>query len=111
MTGLCLIQTSCSSEEMATAIAETVVDRALAACATIIPTARTYYAAHGTALWDDAFLVLITTSEPQFQAIAEVIKRIHSYEVPEVLMVRIDRGSEDFKAWVREGSGDPGRPG
>jgi periplasmic divalent cation tolerance protein len=101
MTDTCIILTTCGSEETAQAIAERLVDHALAACVTVISKANTYYAYQGRTRWDEEFQLLIYTTEEQFDSVAQVIQRIHTYDVPEIFMVKMDRGSEASLEWIR----------
>ena len=101
MSGTCIILTSCGSEETAQEIVETLVDQGLAASATLLPSARTYYALGGSTRWEDVCQVLIYTTEEKFEGAAKVIKRLDSFEVPEIFMVKLDGGSEEVLAWLR----------
>lgn len=96
----CIILTTCGSEETAVEIAEALVDRGLAACATLVPKVRTYYAFEGVTRWDDELQLLIYTTADQFQAASAVIKELHTYEVPVILLVKADQGSDEALAWL-----------
>lgn len=101
MSETCIILTTCGSEETAQEIVEALVDHHHAACASIIPNVRTYYCFDGQTRWDDEYQVLIFTTDEQFEAAAKVIKRLHTYEVPELLLVKVDLGSDEAQAWIR----------
>jgi len=109
MSGTCIILTSCGSEETAQEIVETLVDQKLAASATLLPNARTYYALENATRWEDVCQVLIYTTEEKFEAAARVIKRLDSFLVPEIFMVKLDGGSDEVLAWLR-GMGRGKRP-
>ena len=101
MTDACIILTTCGSEETAQEIAEALVDQALAATVTVLPNARTYYALEGTTRWEDEYKVLATTTRDRFEAAAQVIKRLHTYKVPGILMLEVAQGSREALAWIR----------
>lgn len=101
MDDACIILTTCGSEETAQEIAEALVDHALAASCTILPNVRTYYAFEGSTRWDDEFQLLVATTTGAFEAASAVIRRMHTYDVPEILMVRADGASEAALAWIR----------
>ena len=101
MTDPCIILTSCGSGGKAEEIAEALVDQALASSVTVIARTRTYYAYRHQARWGEAFQLLIYATQSQFPACERVIKRLHTYHLPEVSMLRIEQGSEEFLAWIR----------
>ena len=101
MTDTCIILTTCGSEETAQAIAEALVDQGLAACVTLLPNATSYYAFEGTRRWDEEYQLLVYSTVEQFDAVAQTIKRLHTYEVPGIFMVKLDQGSEAALDWVR----------
>jgi periplasmic divalent cation tolerance protein len=101
VTTTCIIQTACNSEDTAQVIAEALVDKALAASVTVLPAANTYVAFHGRNRWDEEYQVFIYTTEEKFDAVAEVIKRLHTYETPLILLLSIDRASEESLAWIQ----------
>lgn len=101
MSDICIILTTCAEEGVAKAIAKRIVDQSLAASTTVISDTRTYYAYEGTKRWDEECLLLIFTIVEQYVAVAEVIKGMHTYEVPEIFMVKIDQGSEASMRWIR----------
>jgi len=97
----CIILTTCGSEETAQAIAEALVDQSLAACVTLLPNASSYASIRGTTRWDEEYQLLIYSNTEQFEAVAKVIKRLHTYEVPGIFMLRMDQGSEASMDWIR----------
>ena len=97
----CIILTTCGSEETAHEIAEALVDKALAACVTVLPNVMSYCALEGTTRWDEEHQLLVYSTVAQFDAVAELIKRLHTYELPGIFMMKLDHGSEAAIAWIR----------
>lgn len=82
-------------------IAETLVQRKLAACVQVIgPISSTYR-------WKDKvekaeeWLCLIKTQKRFFNKLKEAIKKIHPYETPEIVAMPVVAGSEDYLEWLR----------
>jgi len=97
-----LILVTTGSQEEGERIARTPVDLGLAACVNIIPGLRSMYRWKGE-IWDEAeLLLLIKTRMALFQQVEGKIKELHSYEVPEIVVVPIIRGSETYLNWLRE---------
>jgi periplasmic divalent cation tolerance protein len=97
-----LILTTTPSEEMAGSIARTLVREGLAACANILPGMRSIYRWKDEIHDEPECLVFIKTNEDLFPDIERCIKRLHSYEVPEIVTMPLTGGSEDYLLWLRE---------
>jgi len=96
------IFTTCGSEETALTIAAAVVDQGYAACVNILPSIKSYYYYKGGTHLDEEVMLMIKTSRDQFDAVARVITELHTYEIPEILMVPVEACSEGFLEWIEE---------
>jgi periplasmic divalent cation tolerance protein len=47
-------------------------------------------------------LLLIKTNVEKIDALEAAVRRLHSYDVPEFLILQIDGGSAAYLAWLRE---------
>jgi periplasmic divalent cation tolerance protein len=89
-----------SSEEEARKIAELLVEGKKAACVNIVPGVDSVF------WWEDKLdsaresLLLVKTKASLFPEIVELVKRMHSYEVPEIIALPIIAGSEDYLKWL-----------
>jgi len=89
-----------SSEEEARKIAELLVNGKKAACVNIVPAVDSVF------WWEDKLdsaresLLLVKTKASLFPEIVELVKRTHSYEVPEIIALPIIAGSEDYLKWL-----------
>lgn len=81
-------------------ISEGLVMNRLVACSTIIPLVESWY------IWDKELQslsevkVISKTIEPLFEQAKTFIEKIHSYEVPEIIMVRIAKGNQAYLNWI-----------
>ena len=88
------------SEEEAHKIAESLVNGKKAACVNIVPRVDSLF------WWEDKLdsaresLLLVKTRASLFPEIVELVKRTHSYEVPEIIALPIIAGSEDYLKWL-----------
>jgi periplasmic divalent cation tolerance protein len=89
-----------SSEEEAHKIAESLVNHKKAACVNILPRVDSLFCWEGK--FDSAreSLLLVKTKASLFPEIVEMIKRMHSYEVPEIIALPIIAGSQDYLKWL-----------
>ena len=89
-----------SSEEEAHKIAELLVNKKKAACVNIVPRVDSLF------WWKDKLdsaresLLLVKTKASLFPDIVKLVKRMHSYEVPEIIALPIIDGSEDYLKWL-----------
>jgi len=108
MTNAITILTTCGSEETALTIAAAVVDQGYAACVNIFPSIKSYYYYKGGTHLDEEVMLMIKSTRDQFDAISRVITELHTYEVPEILMVPVEACSEGYLEWIEQAvSRDP----
>jgi len=89
--------------ETARRIAQQLVTENLAACANIIPAVESIYR------WQDKIenaqeiLVFFKTTAARYAAFEDRLKSLHSYEVPEIICLRIADGLPEYLRWVSAG--------
>ncbi|MGH9586389.1 MAG: divalent-cation tolerance protein CutA [Acidobacteriaceae bacterium] len=81
-------------------IARELVVRRLAACVNIIPNLTSVYRWQGKIEQADEALLLIKTTESRLPALEAAIRELHSYEVPEFLVLSVESGSRPYLAWL-----------
>ncbi|MDE3200465.1 MAG: divalent-cation tolerance protein CutA [Acidobacteriota bacterium] len=96
-----IVLTTASSAEEAQRIARTLVEERLAACTTILPAALSIYRWHGEIESAHESLILIKTSNERLAALEERLHALHSYDVPEFLVLNVDFGSQTYLAWLQ----------
>jgi periplasmic divalent cation tolerance protein len=102
MTDACLVMTTCDIEETALNIAAALVDQRLAACVSIIRGVKSYYFFEGKTHLDEEVQLLIKTQCALFNSVADKIKELHTYDVPEILMFRADAGAGLYLKWIED---------
>jgi periplasmic divalent cation tolerance protein len=83
-------------------IARTIVEEKLAACVNIVPSIRSIYFWKGEVCDDPENLLVIKTRETLFERLRTRICELHSYEVPEIIALRLHAGHEPYLSWVLE---------
>jgi periplasmic divalent cation tolerance protein len=103
MTDKILVLVTCGSPKEARRIARALVGQRLAACVSAIglPIGSTYRW-QGKARSAKEFLLLIKTTKKRFEAVREVVGKLHSYEVPEIIALPIAAGSRSYLDWIAE---------
>jgi periplasmic divalent cation tolerance protein len=102
MTNKRLVLTTTSSQEEARRIAHALVERRLAACVNVVSRVDSIYRWKEKVEEAQEFLLLIKTTESAVDQLREAIQELHSYEVPECIVLPIESGSEKYLNWIDE---------
>lgn len=96
-----VVMVTTANQDEAVKIADQVVQSRLAACASIIPTVRSTYWWEGKLMTDQESLLLIKTTTDKFNSLEEIIRKVHSYKVPEIIAIPVNQGFQPYLEWVR----------
>jgi len=94
---------TCPDRETALRLAETLVERELAACVNVVPGLTSVYRWQGRRETAEESLLLIKTRTDAYPALEEAIRALHPYELPEIIAVPIERGLATYLAWIDDG--------
>ena len=97
-----LATTTTATREDAEKIAARLVEERLAACVQIIEPITSVYRWQGAVEEEKEILLLIKSSKDLVPRIAELLDRIHPYEVPELIATPIVGGSSAYLNWLAE---------
>ena len=102
-----IVLVSCGNLIEARRIASKVVRKHLAACVTIVlGPVQSVYRWKGKVEAAREQLLLIKTVEKQLGALEAEIRRLHSYEIPEIIAMPAVWGSSDYLRWLEGNSAD-----
>ena len=99
-THLCLILTTAGSSEEAQRIAHALVERRLAACVNIVPGIESVYRWQGKIESAAEWLLVVKTRLEAFEPVRAALRELHSYELPECVMLKIDGGGPEYLEWI-----------
>jgi periplasmic divalent cation tolerance protein len=102
MTDKRIVLTTAGSEEEARKIARHLVEKRLAACVNIIPQIESIYRWQGKVDSSREWLLLVKTTDERFPAVRDAIRELHSYELPECVVLNIEDGSSDYLQWLAD---------
>ena len=105
MTNARIILTTAGSQEEAGKIAHALVDRRLAACVNIVPRIESVYRWQGEVETAQEWLLLIKTQRDLYDRVRDVIQELHSYDLPECIMLEVTAGSHEYLDWVTQNTG------
>jgi periplasmic divalent cation tolerance protein len=102
MTDKVIVYTTCGNAGDAEAIAQALIDRRLAACVNVLPGVLSYYRWKGKIENSTEFLLLIKTSRDLVDKVRSEIERLHTYDLPEMIVSPIVDGSPNYLAWMEQ---------
>ncbi len=102
MTDKRIVLTTAGSQEEAQKIALALVERRLAACVNIVGPIQSVYRWKGAVESAPEHLLIIKTTAAAFARVRDAIRELHSYELPECVMLPIEAGSEEYLRWIAE---------
>jgi len=92
----------------ADALAHSLLERRLIACANVVPGIRSHYWWEGTIEHGEESLLVVKAPRALADRVVDAIRERHRYENPEVLVLPVEGGSEAYARWVgREATGRP----
>jgi periplasmic divalent cation tolerance protein len=102
MTDVRLAITTVDSVEKARKLAHALVEERLAACVNIVPGVESVYRWQGAVESAAEWMLLIKTIATRLNALEARLKQLHSYELPEFVVIAPESGSAPYLAWVTE---------
>jgi periplasmic divalent cation tolerance protein len=95
-----LVMCTCPDDVVAAKIATTLVTERLAACVNRIPRVVATFRWKDAVQTDTEALLVIKTVDRLLEPLTQRIHDLHPYEVPEVIKLPIEGGSERYLAWI-----------
>jgi periplasmic divalent cation tolerance protein len=81
-------------------LATHLVEKQLAACVNVIPQIYSVYRWKGAIERESEQLLLIKTVDTRVDDLREALFSMHPYEVPEFVVVTIDKLSDAYRSWL-----------
>ena len=86
-------------------LARLIIESRLAACVQLLPKMTSVFFWEEKIQTETEHLLLIKTLEEKFDELSELIRKNHSYDVPEIVAIEAEKVSEDYLKWMREVTG------
>lgn len=100
MTEKIVVFSNCGSEEEAKRVARALVEAKVAACVNIVPGIRSVYRWKGAVEEESEWMLVIKSSRPLFTRLQAEIRRVHSYDLPELVALSVVDGSQEYLGWL-----------
>jgi periplasmic divalent cation tolerance protein len=93
------------SAEKAAELGRALVSERLAACANVVPGIRSVYWWDGKVQDEPEALILLKTTRARFEELRDRVLALHPYQVPEVVALGIEAGSDRYLEWIARETG------
>jgi len=100
-----VVLATAASRAQAASIAKRLVEERLAACVNILGPARSIYRWRGKVEDEREFLMFIKTRAALFSRVERRIRELHSYEIPEVIVLKPAAVSKPYMRWLLASTG------
>lgn len=95
-----IVLVTTANKQEAEKIAQRLLEAKLIACANIIDSVASHFHWSGRNEKTQECLMLMKSRRDLFEKLAETVKTLHSYEVPEILALPIVDGSKAYLDWL-----------
>ena len=99
-----VVLTTWPDAERARAAARALVEERLAACANLVPGVESIYRWQGAVETSAEVMVVFKTTIGRYPMLENRIRELHSYEVPEIVALRVADGLPAYLRWVEASS-------
>jgi len=92
----------CTTPDQATAqqLATLALDARLAACVTLLPGVTSWYRWQGKIEQSREVQMLLKCDSDRLQALCDLLKAAHPYDVPELLALPVQYGDSEYLSWL-----------
>jgi periplasmic divalent cation tolerance protein len=97
-----IVLTTAGSNDEARTIAHALVERQLAACVNIVSPVHSVYRWQGKVESAEEWLLIVKTTAQEFPKVRDAIRELHSYDLPECIMLNIEDGSPEYLRWITD---------
>lgn len=101
-----LVLTNLPDREAADKLAGMIIEERVAACVNILGACTSVYRWDGAVEKAEEIPLLIKTTGARYAALEAVIRRLHPYELPEIIAVPLARGLPGYLQWVADETQD-----
>ena len=102
MTDIVIVLTTVPNDDRAETLARQLVEERLAACINIHSPMVSVYRWKGSVEREGERQMVIKTTRERLQALEARVRELHPYELPELIVLAVDGGSQAYLNWVGE---------
>jgi periplasmic divalent cation tolerance protein len=102
MTDKRIVLTTAGSRDEAEKIAAHLVEHSHAACVNVVGPISSTYRWQGKVERAEEYLLIVKTTAHAIKHVRAAIEAMHSYDLPEFVVVPIETGSERYLEWIAQ---------
>ncbi len=97
-----IIKTTTDSHKTMKLIANTLLNKKLAACVNMIPRMRSKYVVDGRITESREVILFVKTTKKLENKVYKTIKELHNYEIPEISTIQASNVDKDYEKWLKD---------
>ncbi len=97
-----IVLTTVGGADEARTIGRTLIEERLAGCVNLLPEMTSIYRWQGAVQEDREYQLVIKTTRARLDALRTRVHELHSYELPEFLVLAVASGSPGYVQWLGE---------
>ena len=90
------------TEKEAKSVGRCLIEKGLAACVNLISGVESLFVWKGKLCQEGEVLLVVKSVREKAAEIITVVQKMHSYDVPEIIVLPIVDGSKDYLNWLQE---------
>ena len=95
-----VVMTTVADAGAGESLARLIVDARVAACVHILPKMTSVFFWEEKIQTETEHLLLIKTLEEKFDELSDLIRKNHTYDLPEIVAIETEKVSEDYLKWM-----------
>jgi len=103
-----IVLMTAANREEAVRIAKMLVSARLAGCVQILPEIQSIYRWQGEVERESEVLLLAKTTSARFDELDRRVRETHSYEIPEIVALKVTQVSAPYLQWLQAAVGPSG---
>jgi periplasmic divalent cation tolerance protein len=97
-----MVLSTFGNADEARTVCRQIVEERLAACANLLPGVESIYHWEGAMQTSTEIMVIFKTTASKLGMLEARLQELHSYQVPEVIALRLHGGAEAYLRWIGE---------
>ena len=91
---------NCPDQETARKISDALISRRRIACSNIYPVIQSCYRWKGSIENEPEIPLVVKTREENFSLVVDDVRKLHPYDTPSIIGVRVEFVNADYLEWV-----------
>lgn len=100
-----IVMVTAPSDEVCRQIANHLLENKMIACANILPAVRSLYTWKGETQDEEEVLMLCKSRVGLFEELSKAVRKLHPYELPEIIALPVTHGLPAYLDWVLKETG------